>query len=75
MSTANNIPSDPASDRRVQRILARAQQEMGVRDVVIFGIGRAWSVMLIVGAVFSTVFVKWQADVPQSSADGESNRD
>lgn len=51
MSTDN---STKANDR-VARALRQAKREAGVSDALTFGFGRAWSVLLIVGATFAAV--------------------
>lgn len=43
---------DPQSEARIQRILRQSQREAGARDVLTFALGKAWSVLLIIGAAF-----------------------
>jgi len=43
---------DPQSEERIQRILRQSQREAGTRDVLTFALGKAWSVLLILGAAF-----------------------
>ena len=44
--------NDPASEKRIEKILDRTRHETSAADLLTFAAGRAWSVLLIVGAAF-----------------------
>lgn len=48
----NEPDGNPQSEERIQRILRQSQREAGTRDVLTFALGKAWSVLLILGAAF-----------------------
>lgn len=45
-------PPDEEGEARIGRILRKTQREIATRDILTFTLGRAWSVLLIVGATF-----------------------
>ena len=49
---ANESGEKDGGEIRVKRILARARQEMGVRDLVMFSMARVWLVVLTIAATF-----------------------
>ena len=51
--------NDPASEKRIEKILDRTRYETSAADLLTFAAGRAWSVLLIVGAAFVVVAAKF----------------
>jgi hypothetical protein len=58
-----------AHERRVQNVLIRARQEIGVRDLISFSLGRMWSVLLSLGAVVYALIAKKAAEQGGSQSD------
>lgn len=54
-----NQQSEDGSEYRIQRILGKTRMEVGTRDVMTFAFGKAWSVLLIVGATFVVAADHW----------------
>lgn len=51
---------DPAaSEKRIEKLLQRTRHETSAADLLTFAAGRAWSVLLIVGAAFVVVAAKF----------------
>ena len=51
--------NDPASEKRIEKILDRTRHETSAADLLTFAAGRAWSVLLILGAAFVVVAAKF----------------
>lgn len=54
-----NPTIDADSEARIGRILRKTQRNVATRDVLTFTLGRAWSVLLVVGATFVVVADQW----------------
>ena len=67
--------ADP--DRRIRNIINRARQETGLRDVVMFSIGHAWSVLQVLGALCLAVLEQLQDEphVPEDSPPDDTKTD
>ena len=48
-----SVQQERTSQERIRRIVRRARQEVGVRDLLTFCLARIWTVLLILGAVYS----------------------
>ena len=46
-------------EQRIQQILRQVRRETGLKDLLSFGFGRAWSVLLIATATFVVVADSW----------------
>jgi len=50
---------DSASEERIQKIMDKTRHETSAADLMTFVAGRAWSVLLILGAAFVVVASKF----------------
>ena len=57
--TSPETENDPASEKRIEKILERTRHETSAADLLTFAAGRAWSVLLILGAAFVVVASKF----------------
>lgn len=55
ISVSNGTTTESASTKRVDAILRMARREVGLRDVVTFGVSTIWSVLFVMGATSASV--------------------
>ena len=58
------------NEARIQKILKQTQREAGTRDLLTFAFGRAWSVLLILGATFVVIADQYARNSSSESDDG-----
>jgi hypothetical protein len=63
------------TDDRVSRAIRQAKREACMGDALTFGFGRAWSVLLIVGATFAAVCGRVALGVDTMATDGPAKPD
>lgn len=68
-SGQNGAVPDEFSEARIKKILNQSKREAGARDLLTFTFGRAWSVLLILGATFVVVADQFARKTP-SDGDG-----
>jgi hypothetical protein len=70
MSTGKtNTGFEPEGDSsvRVRRLMRRVRTEVSVCEVAAFSLGKAWSILLIVAAVFFVIADKWAKGAQRSA--------
>lgn len=65
----NGADPDNEGEARIGRILRKTQREVAARDILTFSLGRAWSVLLIVGATFVVIADQWAKNTGNSDTD------